>query len=131
MLSAILGKAFGNFEERKKMDEKLVLIFIWPKIMLTSSLTPAIKNRRSPAMPEQLIKTKHVARPLNGAHTECTGHFQCTPCICNSCFLIGLSPHSVWIVNSYQRVTHFGLRLNSYQRVYNCFESEFIELYFI
>ena len=97
MLSAILGKAFGNFEERKKMDEKLVLIFIWPKTMLTSSLTPAIKNRRSPAMPEQLIKTKHVARPLNGAHTECTGHFQYTPCICNSCFLIGLLPQGVYM----------------------------------
>ena len=63
--------------------------------MLISLLTPAVKIGE-PAMPEQRIKTKYAVRALNDAHAECTGHFQCTPRICNSCLLIGLPPHRVY-----------------------------------
>ena len=68
----------------------MILIFIITnKTMLTSLLKPAVKIGE-PALPEQRIKTKRAVHALNGAHVECSGHFQCTPRICNSCFLIGL-----------------------------------------
>ena len=68
----------------------MIFIFIITnKTMLTSLLTPALKIGE-PAMPEQRIKTKRAVTELNGAHAECSGHFQCTPRI-NSCFLIGLT----------------------------------------
>ena len=74
----------------------MIYIFIITYItMLTSLLTPAVKIGE-PAMPEQLIKTKRAVRALNGAHMEFTGHFQCTPHICDSCSLIGLPPHRVY-----------------------------------
>ena len=57
---------------------------IYEKIQCTRAGVNA-NNATTPAM-----------HALNGAHGECSDHFQCTPHICNSCFLIGLPPHRVY-----------------------------------